>query len=157
MKYELLAGKYGVPFPLILNDVVSLNWKRIPVYKIAVMEQEEDQIEEKIKFLKNLSDQIQVTRSGPHVIDVTAVGVSKGMAVKLMGKHYGIRKEMTACMGDYDNDIPMFREAGISVAMGNAPAYVKECADYVTEDNNSGGAANAIMRYLIPQVGEETI
>jgi hydroxymethylpyrimidine pyrophosphatase-like HAD family hydrolase len=32
--------------------------------------------------------------------------------------------------------------------MGNAPDFVKETADYITEDNEHDGAAKAIFRIL---------
>ena len=39
--------------------------------------------------------------------------------------------------------------AGISVAMGNAPATVKKAASYITEDNNNSGVAKAIERFIL--------
>lgn len=61
-----------------------------------------------------------------------------------------MEKDEICCMGDYDNDVWMFKEAGISIAMGNVPDRVKSAADYVTEDHNKDGAAEAIARYILP-------
>ena len=51
-------------------------------------------------------------------------------------------------LGDGDNDRPMLREAGYSVAMGNAPDFVKVTADFCTLDNENDGAAAAICAVL---------
>jgi hydroxymethylpyrimidine pyrophosphatase-like HAD family hydrolase len=61
----------------------------------------------------------------------------------------GIEKEEICVFGDYDNDLPMFREAGLSVAMGNARQEVKDLADIVTSANDDDGVAEAIRKYIL--------
>ena len=51
-------------------------------------------------------------------------------------------------IGDNFNDVSMIRDAGIGVAMGNAPDEVKAVADFVTDTNVNGGVAKAIWRVL---------
>lgn len=51
-------------------------------------------------------------------------------------------------IGDYYNDLGMFREAGLSVAMGNAPDDVKARADVVAATNREGGLGQAILAIL---------
>ena len=51
-------------------------------------------------------------------------------------------------IGDNFNDVSMIRDAGIGVAMGNAPDEVKAIADFVTDTNINGGVAKAIWRVL---------
>jgi hydroxymethylpyrimidine pyrophosphatase-like HAD family hydrolase len=52
-------------------------------------------------------------------------------------------------LGDSGNDISMLRQAGLGVAMGNAPEFVKRHADVVTLTNEEDGAAVAIERYVL--------
>ena len=59
-----------------------------------------------------------------------------------------ISTEEIMALGDGDNDRPMLREAGYSVAMGNAPDFVKVTADFCTLDNENDGAAAAICAVL---------
>ena len=54
----------------------------------------------------------------------------------------------TFAIGDNFNDVSMIRDAGIGVAMGNAPDEVKAIADFVTDTNVNGGVAKAIWRVL---------
>ncbi len=45
---------------------------------------------------------------------------------------------------DAENDIPMLKEAGIGVAMGNAMETAKEAASYLTDTNDNNGIGKAI-------------
>ena len=47
----------------------------------------------------------------------------------------------TAVIGDGENDVDMFAQAGLSIAMGNANAAVKDAADFVTGSNEDDGVA----------------
>ena len=48
-----------------------------------------------------------------------------------------------------ENDLAMFRKAGLSIAMGNASPEVKQQADYVTASNTDDGFALAIERFIL--------
>ena len=43
----------------------------------------------------------------------------------------------------------MLRQAGFGVAMGNAPAFIRDIADAVTERSDLDGAAIAIEQYVL--------
>ena len=49
--------------------------------------------------------------------------------------------------GDGGNDIPIIRQAGIGVAMGNATDNVKAVADYVTTAVDDEGVKNALIHF----------
>ena len=55
----------------------------------------------------------------------------------------------TAVIGDGENDVDMFAQAGLSIAMGNADAAVKEAADFVTGSNEDDGVAAAIEWFVL--------
>ncbi len=61
-------------------------------------------------------------------------------------------------MGDWINDVPMFKVAGRSFVMGQAPAPVKATAtDHLVADCfGGGGVAEAIHRAWGPLTGRET-
>jgi hydroxymethylpyrimidine pyrophosphatase-like HAD family hydrolase len=54
-----------------------------------------------------------------------------------------------AVIGDNYNDLSMFAQSGMAIAMGNAPDDVKKKAHYVTASNDDDGLAEAIHRYIL--------
>ena len=54
-----------------------------------------------------------------------------------------------ATIGDMPNDVLMFKESGISIAMGNASPEVQKQATYVTSSNEDEGFASAVEKYLL--------
>ena len=60
-----------------------------------------------------------------------------------------LRPENVMAIGDDFSDIEMLEYAGIGVAMGNAPAAVKACADWVTSTIEKDGVAKAVERWLL--------
>lgn len=81
-------------------------------------------------------------------LEITHVQADKWQSLEELGKYLGITDEEIMTLGDGDNDRPMLRGAGLSVAMGNAPDFVKETADRITGDNDHDGAAQAIRQVL---------
>lgn len=47
------------------------------------------------------------------------------------------------------NDVLMFRNGGLRIAMGNAGDEVKRQADVVTDSYNDEGFANAVERFIL--------
>ncbi|MBR4503334.1 MAG: HAD family hydrolase [Clostridia bacterium] len=97
---------------------------------------------------------ISVTRSGQQNIEIMPAHVDKVRGITVLCDHYGIGMDRVMCIGDEMNDLEMIRAAGIGVAMGNAPARVREMADRVTADNASGGVAWAIRKIALETSGE---
>jgi HAD superfamily hydrolase (TIGR01484 family) len=81
-------------------------------------------------------------------LEITHVMADKWRSLEDLGKYLGITDSQIMALGDGDNDRAMLRGAGYSVAMGNAPDYVKETADRITGDNDHDGAAAAIREAL---------
>lgn len=91
---------------------------------------------------------ISITRSQPHYIDVTHRSADKGTAAVVIAMAEGIELEDLAVIGDSPADIPMFRIAGLSVAMGQASEDVRQTASEVTSTNRDNGVASLIDRLL---------
>ena len=60
---------------------------------------------------------------------------------------YGLSPEECISFGDSENDIGMLQAAGIGVAMGNATPDAQAAADYVTDDCDDDGVANALRHF----------
>ncbi|UYY59360.1 Cof-type HAD-IIB family hydrolase [Sphingomonas sp. S2-65] len=97
-----------------------------------------------------LGDGANVVRSQPYYLDVTAPSANKGDGIAALAKAYDVSLSAVAAMGDQYNDLPMFARAGLSVAMGQAPADVQSAADHVAKTNQDDGVADAITRFVLP-------
>ena len=60
----------------------------------------------------------------------------------------GVELSQVAALGDGLNDVEMLREAGLGIAMGNAPEAVKSAADWITGTNDEDGVAQAVRRLV---------
>jgi Cof subfamily protein (haloacid dehalogenase superfamily) len=92
---------------------------------------------------------LEVFRSKAEYVEFTALGVSKGAALRELAELYGLVPAEVMAIGDSFNDIPMLEYAGIAVAVANAPEIVRSKADYVTLSNEEGGVAEAINRFVL--------
>jgi hypothetical protein len=83
-----------------------------------------------------------------HAMVVRAKGPTKGTAVAWLAEHYGCTPADVVAVGDWLNDVPMFKVAGRSFAMVRAPEAVKQAAtDLLDADGaEEAGVAQAIER-----------
>ena len=82
-------------------------------------------------------------------MEITHPDARKGVALEALCKLLQIPLENTMALGDSGNDESMLKMAGLGVAMGNAPDFIKGVADVVTETNENDGAALAIERWAL--------
>jgi Cof subfamily protein (haloacid dehalogenase superfamily) len=73
---------------------------------------------------------------------------SKWDAVLHLAELWQVAPEQICAIGDDMNDVPMIAGAGLGVAMGHAPAAVREAADRVTGDFENDGVA-MVVDYLL--------
>ena len=73
----------------------------------------------------------------------------KGNAMINLCNELNVHIKNSVAAGDEENDISMIKAAAVGVCMANGSSVVKECADYITEnDNNNDGIAEIIERFL---------
>ncbi len=109
---------------------------------------------DKVKFVKIINQHKSLVDSnfpkeGTIYYDIVDENSSKGEAVKHFCKIFNIVKENRIAIGDDHNDISMFNECGVTVAMGNALPSLKEIADYITNDNNHDGVADFLEKRIL--------
>jgi Cof subfamily protein (haloacid dehalogenase superfamily) len=85
--------------------------------------------------------QATIALSQTYYLDATAPHTDKGHGVRELAKAFGVPLDQVAVLGDMPNDLPMFRVAGLAVAMGQASEAVKAGAGYVTKSNEENGVA----------------
>lgn len=77
-------------------------------------------------------------------LEVTCIGISKGITLLEVLRLLNIDPLNTMAIGDGSNDISMFQVVGYSCAMGNASLEVKQHANRVVASNEDNGVAEAI-------------
>jgi len=101
-----------------------------------------------LAFLDSIPE-IHFTSSDEGLLDIMAAGTNKGTAVAEVRKFMGFEKEQVCVFGDYINDLAMFEEAGLTVAMSNAHEELKSKALYITDTNDRAGVARALEALIL--------
>ncbi len=111
------------------------------------------QVEAELQTL--IGDAAHAKRSQTYYLDLTAQEANKGAAVRAIAHAQGVGLEEVAVLGDMLNDVPMFKVAGFSVAMGNASDDVKAQASASVEGTNDhDGWAEAVDKFFLPRAGK---
>jgi hypothetical protein len=95
-----------------------------------------------------LGAEATAVRSQSYYLDITPPGFDKGTFVQTMARRLDISTDAVATIGDMQNDLAMFRNSGVSIAMGNAADDVKKVATRVTASNEDEGFAGAVEMIL---------
>ena len=90
--------------------------------------------------------------SGPGYLEAAPKGVSKRAAMETIRRRYDIDATRIVAIGNDCADMEMLREAGVGIAMGNAPKAVRNAADRVTASNDDEGVYIALkgLRFQPP-------
>lgn len=85
-------------------------------------------------------------------LEVMPLGITKAAGLQKLMRCLGVDREALMACGDANNDLPMMKLAGLSVAMGNAYENVKQAAHFITKSNNDDGVAYAIEKFVLDSI-----
>jgi 5-amino-6-(5-phospho-D-ribitylamino)uracil phosphatase len=91
---------------------------------------------------------LTVPSAGVEVLEVFDPAVNKWAGIQHVAQRHGIKADEIIAVGDDVNDIPMLKEAGLGVAMGNAKPEVRAVAKRVIGSNKDEGLA-AFLEELV--------
>ena len=97
---------------------------------------------------------LAVPAYGVDVLEVFDVAVNKWEGILHVARRHGIEPAEIVAIGDDVNDLPMLRQAGLGVAMGNARAEAKAAAKLVIGTNAEEGLARFLEELVADQVVE---
>lgn len=123
--------------PLCRSQVEKVQLPHVPAEHMAAVEEALGSMD------------ISAVRATAHSFEITHRDATKGNAIGQLSRLLGIPMGAIMAIGDSGNDESMLRRAGLGIAMGNAPDFIKAAADAVTADWLSDGAAIAIETYVL--------
>ena len=123
--------------PFCHRDVEKVNL-------LCITEEIRDALEQDLQSVA-----VSAVWSSSSSMEITHPDATKGNALTALCHLLDIPEEAAMALGDSGNDLTMLRRAGLGVAMGNAPDFVKAAADATTEANTADGAAIAIETYAL--------
>lgn len=134
---------------------VTVGWEGLAEHKehVAKLLSISDGAEETAERIRALNEafgsRVQAMRSNPNYMEIVVPGVSKASALKKLAKKLGVSLDEVMAIGDSNNDLPLLKAAGHSVAMGNALPEVKAACEFTVGTCEEGGFAEAIERFVL--------
>ena len=100
------------------------------------------------KYLEPFYNSLQVVLSSNQWVDLMALGINKGEAVKNVQRILNVKPEECAAFGDYMNDYEMIQAVGYGFAMANAHPDLKKVAKFETLSNDEFGVMVGIKKLM---------
>ena len=102
------------------------------------------------KMMKEFGNEYHIVKSsyeeGIEAGEISNKGITKATAIQFLMNYIQLDDYKTFGFGDSMNDLEMFEEVDVAVAMGNGRDGVLEKADYVTADLYHDGIAQAFNK-----------
>jgi Cof subfamily protein (haloacid dehalogenase superfamily) len=130
--------KYGTRFPQ--PRTFPDNYDRVVYQAICYC----DALDESL-FLPHIKG-AKSARWDEYAVDIMPEGSDKSKGLLALLDYMHIKPENCLALGDGNNDVEVLQFAGIGVAMGNACQACKDAADFVTDDIDKDGWANALKK-----------
>ena len=124
------------------TDYISKN-----CVSVSVAIKEEDPLD--LHLRNKFSSKLQLVRSGEYFFDILNLDATKGNALHYVAKMLKIDKKEIVVFGDSYNDLSMFDQAGLRVAVRNSYQKVLEAADFITDENYNSGFGKAVYKYIL--------
>ena len=139
-------------FELIKNNVEGVQKKPVfPRLTEVVLERTFD-IDDARKILSQNNIDVELSNS-QYAIHINSKGIDKGTGFTELMKKFNILKDDVIAIGDSATDIPLFKVAKTSIALGNASDAVRSEATMTVSGCSGDGVLEAIDK-LAPKLSE---
>ena len=115
-----------------------------PALKLLVRHTTMDPAEFRTGVIEAVGDRATPTWTVDGLMEISAAGVTKGVALARLCELRGVDAGDVVAFGDMPNDLPMLTWAGTSYAVANAHPSVREAADHVAPANDDDGVASVL-------------
>jgi phosphoglycolate phosphatase (TIGR01487 family) len=139
-------------FKVIENEIENVVEKPVfPRMTEVVLERTFDlDLAKKLVAEKNLD---VILSDSQYAFHINSSGIDKGFGFKEIMRRLYISKDDVIAIGDSATDIPLFKVAKTSIALGNASDYVKSQATMTTSAKAGDGVIEALDK-LAPKLSE---
>lgn len=117
--------------------------------KINLYHRTPEEREQTMELLKG--EPVELAFAESTGLEISPLNVDKGTGLEQLCAVLGIAIEQTISVGDGFNDVPIFRKAGLSVAVRNAKDAVKEQVDVIVPSADENGVKEAVEWFLLPR------
>lgn len=133
--------------PVVKTENIESDSNANNCVSISVTIKEDDPLDSYLR--KMFSNKLHVVRSGEYFFDILNKKATKGNALRFICKMYKIKKDEIVVFGDSYNDLSLFENSGIRIAVKNSYPEVIRRADYITDENYNSGLGKAIYKYIL--------
>ena len=138
-KVNKYVSEYFNAFSETIPDIRKYHNKEVSAILLFAPEKY-DQI-----LIQEFPKEINYLRFDNHGVDVTYFKNNKGLGIKKALHYLKIDKSEAIGAGDDLSDIPMFKEVGLSIALGNGKEEAKAAADIVCDHIGNNGLGKALQ------------
>jgi len=147
-----LMDKFGAVYEEV-NSYDDLMTKTLEIVFAGDNRRAVEFVRDKLSFPLTFGTSVSFFRSQTHegiyYLEVRRSGSSKGKAMQRLIKFLKIKESRTAVLGDWYNDLSLFKSKGLKIALSNAIPELKKDADYVlTKSNNEEGVSEFLEALL---------
>jgi Cof subfamily protein (haloacid dehalogenase superfamily) len=86
--------------------------------------------------------------SGMYNLDIRRTGIDKQSSLKKLAKHLNFSKNEVAVIGDWYNDMELFKYGGLNIALKNAVPRLRYLADYVVPKTNNEDGVGEFLKMI---------
>lgn len=126
------------------------------MYQAIVFVKEKEEVKELINYVQMYNLKVTYISSAyykpgkfkKYTTNINLKDTDKGKTISLLLKSLNIDKNQSICFGDNFNDLTMFENCNIKVAMDNGLKELKDKADFITSSNDLNGVAHFIFNNI---------
>jgi hypothetical protein len=134
-----------------LNIKSMKEYQGQPVYKLVIMCESMEQLEEPRKLLEKDFNFVIQEMGNYHFLngEIISRQFDKGTGVRRVCEHLSVPVEDTVGFGDSMNDLEMMETVGLSICMANGADALKKIADDVCPSVTEDGLYHAFEKYAL--------
>lgn len=145
LKAEL--EKYDDEFPLQLIPTYE-DLPDVPISKVVAVTTPPT-MPKLHTWANSLEYPLEFFQSSDQFFEILPPGITKGNAMEIVARRYGLSTDQCAAIGDHMNDLSMVRKAGLSAAVANAHPQLIQAAQHVVPSNEDAGVSYFLDHYVM--------